>query len=162
MEIEKIRKILDQETNEAVDDILTDVEKRYGEIPYIINFMKDIPELFIPRMIYENSVMREFKRMDPKTIELICVAVSSALRCEYCLKTHVRVAKRLGVSKEEIFDAILIASTISNAAVLAEGTRSLDSEFSCRESRSCQDSEKESGSQTCSVCNIVSELPEEE
>ncbi|MDW7731071.1 MAG: carboxymuconolactone decarboxylase family protein [Methanolobus sp.] len=156
MEIEKIRKILDQETDEAVEDILTDVEKRYGEIPYIVNFMKDMPELFIPRMIYENSVMREFKRMDPKTVELICVAVSSALRCEYCLKTHVRVAKRLGVSKEEIFDAILIASTISNAAVLAEGTRSLDSEFSE------PDPEKEDRSQACTICNIVSELPEEE
>ncbi|WP_406655772.1 carboxymuconolactone decarboxylase family protein [Methanolobus sp. ZRKC2] len=156
MEIEKIRKILDQETDEAVEDILTDVEKRYGEIPYIVNFMKDMPELFIPRMIYENSVMREFKRMDPKTVELICIAVSSALRCEYCLKTHVRVAKRLGVSKEEIFDSILIASTISNAAVLAEGTRSLDSEFSDLGSK------KECGDQACSVCNIASELPEEE
>lgn len=156
MEIEKIRKILDQDTDEAVEDILTDVEKRYGEIPYIVNFMKDMPDLFIPRMMYENSVMREFKRMDPKTVELISVAVSSALRCEYCLKTHVRVAKRLGVTKEEIFDAILIASTISNAAVLAEGTRSLDSEFSEG------DSKKENRVEACSICNIASELPEEE
>jgi len=32
------------------------------------------------------------------------------------------------VSKDEIFDAILIAGTLSNAAVLAEGTRAMDSE----------------------------------
>jgi len=41
---------------------------------------------------------------------------------------HIRVAQRLGVTKEEIFDAILIAGTLSNAAVLAEGTRAMDSE----------------------------------
>ncbi len=157
MEIEKIRKTIDKDTDEAVEDILAEVEERYGEIPYIVNFMKDMPELFIPRMIYENSVMREFRRMDPKTVELICIAVSSALRCEYCLKTHVRVAKRLGVSKEEIFDSILIASTISNAAVLAEGTRSLDSEFSEDESE-----KQNSRDGTCTICNIASELPEEE
>ncbi len=157
MEIEKIRKTIDKDTDEAVEDILAEVEERYGEIPYIVNFMKDMPELFIPRMIYENSVMREFRRMDPKTVELICIAVSSALRCEYCLKTHVRVAKRLGVSKEEIFDSILIASTISNAAVLAEGTRSLDSEFSEDEPE-----EQKSRDGTCTICNIASELPEEE
>ncbi|MBN2110289.1 MAG: carboxymuconolactone decarboxylase family protein [Methanosarcinaceae archaeon] len=156
MEIEKILKILGQETDEAVEEILTDVEQRYGEIPYIVNFMKDMPELFISRMIYENSVMREFKRMDPRTVELICIAVSSALRCEYCLKTHVRVAKKLGVSKEDIFDAILIASTISSASVLAEGTRSLDSEFSEPEA------EKEKTGQICTICNIASEVPEEE
>lgn len=153
MELEKIKEILDKEPEEAVEDILADVEKRYGEVPYIINFMKDMPELFISRMIYENSVMREFKRMDPKTVELICIAVASALRCEHCLRTHVRVAKRLGISKEEIFDSILIASTISTASVLAEGTRSVDSVFS----------ESDQGmNSSCAICNINSELPEEE
>lgn len=153
MEFEKIREILDKEPDEAVEDILADVEKRYGEIPYIINFMKDMPDLFISRMIYENTVMREFKRMDPKTVELICIAVASALRCQYCLKSHVRVAKRLGVSREEIFDSILIASTISTAAVLAEGTRSVDSEFG--EPAREFDSE-------CAICNINSQLPEDD
>lgn len=153
MDMKKIKEILDKEPEEAVEDILEDVEKRYGEIPYIINFMKDMPELFISRMIYENNVMREFKRMDPKTVELICIAVASALRCEHCMKTHVRVAKRLGVSKEEIFDSVLIASTISTAAVLAEGTRSVDSVFH----ESC----KEMPDSNCTICNINSELSEE-
>nr|WP_321497117.1 carboxymuconolactone decarboxylase family protein [uncultured Methanolobus sp.] len=157
MELEKIKKLLDKEPEEAVDEILADVEKRYGEIPYITNFMKDMPEIFISRMIYENSVMREFKRMDPKTVELISIAVASALRCEHCLKTHVRVAKRLGVSKEEIFDSVLIASSVSTAAVLAEGTRSVDNAFT----------EDEQGivprsSSNCSICNLNSELPEED
>ncbi|MDK2824909.1 alkylhydroperoxidase AhpD family core domain-containing protein [Methanolobus vulcani] len=155
MELEKIKELLDKEPEEAVEEILADVEKRYGEIPYITNFMKDMPEIFISRMIYENSVMREFKRMDPKTVELISIAVASALRCEHCLKTHVRVAKRLGVSKEEIFDSVLIASSVSTAAVLAEGTRSVDSVFTDEE-------QGITSSSNCSICNINSELPEED
>ncbi|TQD28298.1 carboxymuconolactone decarboxylase family protein [Methanolobus vulcani] len=155
MELEKIKELLDKEPEDAVDEILADVEKRYGEIPYITNFMKDMPEIFISRMIYENSVMREFKRMDPKTVELISIAVASALRCEHCLKTHVRVAKRLGVSKEEIFDSVLIASSVSTAAVLAEGTRSVDSVFT-------EDEQGIAPSSNCTMCNINSELPEED
>ncbi|ETA68223.1 MAG: hypothetical protein PWQ51_1087 [Methanolobus sp.] len=155
MELEKIKELLDKEPEDAVDEILADVEKRYGEIPYITNFMKDMPEIFISRMIYENSVMREFKRMDPKTVELISIAVASALRCEHCLKTHVRVAKRLGVSKEEIFDSVLIASSVSTAAVLAEGTRSVDNAFADEE-------QGVPSSANCSICNINSELPEED
>ena len=152
IDLNKIKEILDKEPEEAVEDILEDVEKRYGEVPYIINFMKDMPELFISRMIYENNVMREFKRMDPKTVELICIAVASALRCEHCMKTHVRVAKRLGVSKEEIFDSVLIASTISTAAVLAEGTRSVDSVFN--------ESNTKMTDSKCTICNINSEIPD--
>jgi AhpD family alkylhydroperoxidase len=156
MEIEKIKKILDQEPEEAVAELLEDVEERYGEIPYIINFMKDMPSLFISRMIYENSVMRQMDFIDPKTVELISIAVASALRCEYCLRTHVRVAKRLGISKEEMFSATLIAATISSAAVLAEGTRSLDSQLNSIKT------EMAGREGNCSVCGIVSQLPEEE
>jgi AhpD family alkylhydroperoxidase len=84
--------------------------------------------------------------MDAKTIELISIGVSAALRCDHCLKMHIRVAQRLGVTKEEIFDAILIAGTLSNAAVLAEGTRAMDSE-----KLNISDKEK------CSVCGIPGE-----
>ncbi|WP_406660468.1 carboxymuconolactone decarboxylase family protein [Methanolobus sp. ZRKC3] len=155
MEFEKMREILDKEPDEAVDDLMEIVKERYGEVPYIVNFMKDMPELFVSRMIYENTIMREFRNMDPKTVELIGIAVASALRCEHCLKAHIRVGQRIGVSKEEMFDAILIASTISNAAVLAEGTRSLDSELNgIVEGMSC------SGDDNCTICNINPDIPE--
>jgi hypothetical protein len=48
------------------------------------------------------------------------------------------------LSKEEIFDAILIAGTLSNATVLAYATRALDSETGTkRRSGSC-----------CAVCDV--------
>ena len=147
MEIEKIREVLKKEPEDAVAELLGDVKERYGEIPYILNFMKDMPELLIPKVLYDDSIMREFKRMDPKTVELISIGVSSALRCDHCLKMHIRVANRLGITKEEIFDAILIGGTLSNASVLAEGTRALDSELSGED-----DADK-----MCDVCDLSSD-----
>ncbi|AGB48444.1 alkylhydroperoxidase AhpD family core domain protein [Methanomethylovorans hollandica DSM 15978] len=152
MEIEKIKELLDEEPEEIVEKMLADIKKQYGEVPYIVNFIKDMPELFISRMIYTNSIMREFKRMDPKTVELISIAVASALKCGHCLKTHIRAAKRLGVSKEEIFDTILISSTVANASILAEGTRAIDTEFA---------STVEGKDPSCMFCTFNSELQEQ-
>ncbi|MCZ7392720.1 MAG: carboxymuconolactone decarboxylase family protein [Candidatus Methanoperedens sp.] len=129
MELRKLERILKKEPEEAAEELLKEVEKAYGEIPYILNFMKQSPELLIAKVLYENQIIREFKRLDAKTIELISIGVSAALRCEHCLKLHIRVAQRMGATKEEIFDAILIAGSLSNNAALAEGTRAMDSEL---------------------------------
>ncbi len=145
MDFEDIKEILEKDEEEAVSDVLSTVEERYGEIPYILNFMKDMPELLIPKVMYDNSIMREFERLEPETIELICIGVASALRCDHCLKMHIRVARRLGLSKEQIFDSILIGGSLSNASVLAEGTRALDSEIRGESSGSNED---------CDICNI--------
>ena len=149
MELKKIEKILQKEPEDAAQELLKEVEKAYGEVPYILNFMKQNPELLVTKILYDNSIIREFKRLDAKTIELISIGVSAALKCPYCLKMHIRVAQRLGVTKEEIFDAILIAGTLSNAAVLAEGTRAMDSE-------------NLGNSDNCGVCEIHEEKYEKE
>jgi AhpD family alkylhydroperoxidase len=128
MDLAKIEKILKKEPGKAAEELLKEVEKVYGEVPYILNFMRNSPELLVSRIIYEDAIVRESKRLDIKTIELISIGVAAALRCEHCLKLHIRVAQRLGVTKEEIFDTILIAGSLSNAAVLAEGTRAMDAE----------------------------------
>ncbi len=144
MELRKLENILKKEPEKAAEELLKEVEKAYGEIPYILNFMKQSPELLIAKVLYENQIIREFKHLDAKTIELISIGVSAALRCEHCLKLHIRVAQRMGATKEEIFDAILIAGSLSNNAALAEGTRAMDSELKdeCRVCSMPQEKEK--------------------
>ena len=144
MDIEKIQRIMRMDPEEATEELLESVEKYYGEIPYILQFMKETPELLVPKILYDSAIIREFKRLDPKTVELISIGVSAAIRCDHCLRMHIRVAEKLGLSKEEIFDAILIAGTLSNATVLAYATRALDSE-----------TENECGSGSgCAVCDV--------
>ncbi len=144
MDIEKIQRIMRMDPEEAAEELLESVEKYYGEIPYILQFMKETPELLVPKILYDSAIIREFKRLDPKTVELISIGVSAAIRCDHCLRMHIRIAEKLGLSKEEIFDAILIAGTLSNATVLAYATRVLDSETG---------TERGSGS-GCAVCDV--------
>lgn len=149
MELEDIVEILKDDPENAIPKLLEDVKKQYGEIPYIMNFMKDLPEIFIPKTLYDNAIMREFKNLDPSTVELISIGVASALRCEHCLKMHIRIAKRRGISKESIFSSIMIGASLSNAAVLAESTRAIASEFDEEE-----EGEERCCDPNCEVCNI--------
>ena len=158
MELEDIVEILKKDPERAVPELLEDVRKQYGEVPYIMNFMKDLPEIFIPKTLYDNSIMREFKKLDPETVELISIGVASALRCEHCLKMHIRVAKRRGIKKEKIFYAIMIGASISSAAVLAESTRALASEFpgdgNDEEEEEKMGKEENCRDPNCEICDI--------
>lgn len=158
MELEDIVEILKNDPQKVIPKLLDDVREQYGEVPYIMNFMKDLPEIFIPKTLYDNSIMREVKNLDQDTVELISIGVASALRCEHCLKMHVRVAKRKGISKEKIFSAIMIGASLSNAAVLAESTRALASEFPDENGKNKEEKSEEKeqcDDPDCEVCNIA-------
>lgn len=156
LDLEKIDKILKKEPARAAEELLKSVEEIYGEVPYILQSMADKPDLLIPKILYDNSIMREFERLDQKTIELISIGVSAALRCTHCLNMHIRVAKRMGISRDEIFDAILIAGTLSNASVLANGTRAIDMEMPGADTAGeCKDDI------VCDICKIQRDIRED-
>ena len=152
MEFEDIDRILKMKPDEAAEELLNGIKEIYGEIPYILQFMKDRPNLLIPKVLYDDSIMREFNRLDERTIELISIGVSAALKCTHCLNMHIRVANRMGITRDEIFDAILIAGTISNASVLAYGTRALDVEIPKDE-----DPSQECNEDICDICKLPGE-----
>src|SRR5665648_278032 len=125
MGIRKIREALAEDPQGCADELLEEVREQYGEVPYILQYMRSMPEVLVPKILYTDAITREFKNLDARTVELISIAVSSALRCDHCMKMHIRVARRMGIPDEEILDAMLIAGSLSNAAVLAEGTRAM-------------------------------------
>ena len=53
------------------------------------------------------------KGLDPKTKELIIIAVSAVNGCKYCVDAHRAAALQAGVTDEEITSAIEVASAIS-------------------------------------------------
>lgn len=125
MGIKEIRKALAEDPQGSADELLEEVREQYGEVPYILQYMRSMPEVLVPKILYTDAITKEFKNLDARTVELISIAVSSALRCDHCMKMHIRVSRRMGIPDEEILDAILIAGSLSNAAVLAEGTRAM-------------------------------------
>jgi AhpD family alkylhydroperoxidase len=56
--------------------------------------------------------------LDTKTKELIAAAVGLVMRCEHCVEAHTKDALRAGASKEEIAEALMVASQIASASQL--------------------------------------------
>lgn len=53
------------------------------------------------------------KNLDPKTKELICIAVSAINGCDYCVAAHRAAALQVGVTDEDITEALEVASVMS-------------------------------------------------
>ena len=58
------------------------------------------------------------KRIDPKTCELIAIAVAVTLRCDGCINVHADAAIKAGATKEEIVDALGIAVMVNAGAAM--------------------------------------------
>jgi len=56
--------------------------------------------------------------LDAKTKELIAAAVGLVMRCEHCVEAHTKDALRAGASKQEIAEALMVASQIASASQL--------------------------------------------
>jgi AhpD family alkylhydroperoxidase len=65
-------------------------------------------------------------QLDPKTRELIALAVAVSLRCDGCITVHADAARKLGVTEEEMAEALGVAVSINAGAALVFSTRTLD------------------------------------
>jgi AhpD family alkylhydroperoxidase len=136
---EEMDAILTKGKEKAAEDVIRSAESTYGEVPYIFSFMKDNPDILITRALYNNSILRS-SSLDAKTIELISIAVSAALRCSNCLKLHIRSASNLGIPDDQVAAAVFISGNLASASILSTATREL-----------------KEGREFCSICEICSE-----
>ncbi len=62
-----------------------------------------------------------------KTKELVALAVAHAIHCPYCIDVHAKGASSAGASREEMVEAIQVASVIRGGATLVHGVQALKS-----------------------------------
>ena len=65
-------------------------------------------------------------KLDPKTRELIALAVAVTVRCDGCITTHTTAAIKHGATKEEVVEALGVAITVNAGAALVYSARTLD------------------------------------
>lgn len=65
-----------------------------------------------------STVGKQDSVLDPKTKELIRLAVASVLRCKHCTENHIKEALGHGATKNEISEALLLASLQSASTQL--------------------------------------------
>ncbi|MDU9376954.1 hypothetical protein McpSp1_15970 [Methanocorpusculaceae archaeon Sp1] len=119
---EAIREVEERGAKETAADWLNRVESEYGAVPLIYTKLASSPEALISHLLYKNAV-NQMSSLEPRVIELISLAVASALRCDHCTAYHMQVAKKMGISKEEILEAVLVAGLLANSSVLANAYR---------------------------------------
>ena len=64
--------------------------------------------------------------LDPKTRELIALAVAVSLRCDGCITVHTAEARKHGASKEELAEALGVAISVNAGAAIVYSARTLD------------------------------------
>jgi AhpD family alkylhydroperoxidase len=122
---EKLALIVKQGADVTADEWLKAIEVEYGKVPLVFRRMGERPEVLISHLLYKGTVAQT-SPLDPKYVELISLAVGAALKCPHCTGYHMQAALKMGASREEILEVILLAGMISNSSVLANSYRIFD------------------------------------
>jgi len=122
---ERLAQIVAQGADVTADEWMQKIEEEYGRVPLIFKRMGERPEVLISHLLYKGTVAQT-SPLDPKYVELISLAVGAALKCPHCTGYHMQAALKMGASREEILEVILLAGMISNSSVLANSYRIFD------------------------------------
>jgi len=106
----RVRQVAEGDAKGKVEQLYNGIRQKFGCVPNTFQAMATNPS-FLEGMLKLNMVAG--KALDDKTKELIRIAVSTANNCDYCLDAHVVIAKKMGITDDEISGAIETAVAIS-------------------------------------------------
>ena len=72
--------------------------------------------------VWMNDVEDGEGAIDPKTMQLIGLAVAAQIPCQYCIYYHRKAALALGASEQEVAEAAAIAGYVRNWSTVLYGT----------------------------------------
>jgi AhpD family alkylhydroperoxidase len=122
---EKLAQIVKMGADQTAEEWMRSIEAEYGRVPLIFKRMGERPEVLISHLLYKGTVAQT-SPLDPKYVELISMAVGAALKCPHCTSYHMQAAIRMGATREEVLEVILLSGMISNSSVLANAYRIFD------------------------------------
>ena len=83
------------------------------------------PESMKAWMNFSNTVFKE-GALSEKTKHMIALAVDHVTQCPYCIRAHTKESMRMGATKEEMMEAIWVASEMQSGAALAHSALAMD------------------------------------
>lgn len=88
-------------------------------------FSELAPDSFKAFVAFDQKTLASGK-LSVKVKELIAVAVAHVTGCPYCIDLHVKNAKKQEASKEEMAEAIMVATALKAGSALAHGVNALN------------------------------------
>ncbi|WP_136657043.1 carboxymuconolactone decarboxylase family protein [Nitratireductor sp. XY-223] len=113
----------DPEADPVVKQVFDDIRATRGSdfVNLLWTYLAFDPPLL--KQVWEDvkAVMATPSALDPKTKEMIYVAVSIANSCSYCVHSHTAAARAKGMSDEEHADLLRVVATASKTNALLNG-----------------------------------------
>lgn len=91
----------------------------------LIELGKLAPDTFKAFVAFDQLALAE-GLIPKRTKELIAIAVAHVTGCPYCIEAHVTAAKKLEASKEEMLEAVMVATALKAGSALAHGLNGLN------------------------------------
>jgi AhpD family alkylhydroperoxidase len=126
--IATVRPVAEHEATGKVATIFADI-KRTKQIDFVPAFWRTIAtnpaqlELVwtnLKTLMHPEAVGRSV-RLDPKTREIIALAVSATNGCPYCINSHTAALRKLGVDAETLGEIMAIVGLFNMTNALANG-----------------------------------------
>ena len=115
-----------EETRPTLGEVLQKMAENLGEEPRPMLLMsKVIPDMVL-KQVQDRKFVFDLPNVPSKYKQLIMIAVAAAVSSHLCTETFIKIAKRSGVSKEEIGEAIITARFALASTVFASATEGLD------------------------------------
>lgn len=107
-------------TEDMSNQAYQDIEKSLGSVPLMF---KAMPKNGVAGAWEEFKSMQLGKdtALDPKTKELMGLAVSAQIPCQYCIYFHTAAAKANGATEEEIREAVAMAAIVRHWSTVLNG-----------------------------------------
>lgn len=83
------------------------------------------PDAFQAFLAFDKAAMAEGV-IPTKMKELIAVAIAHVTGCPYCIEAHVSKGRKLEASKEEMMEAVMVATALKAGSALAHGLNALN------------------------------------
>jgi uncharacterized peroxidase-related enzyme len=84
--------------------IFEDIRARFGFVPNLFRILGNAPSALEAYFNFSTAVRAG--SLDPKAQEQIGLAVAESNLCDYCLAAHVMLGRKVGLTEDEIADAI--------------------------------------------------------
>jgi AhpD family alkylhydroperoxidase len=89
------------------------------------DFSELSPEAFSAFNVFDREALKP-GLLSRQEKELIAIAIAHVTGCPYCIEVHTKNLKKLGVSREELAEAIFVATALKAGSALAHSVNALN------------------------------------
>ena len=100
---------MEQDQKPTVEQVLKAMAEKMGEVPRPMVLMSRVAPQAVLRQAADQKFVFEQPQIPMKYKTLMMIVATVAMGNEKCAKTQINQAKRAGITKEEIGEAILLA-----------------------------------------------------